>query len=95
MDAKLLERPDCLWDSGDRRNAHMLDEDILRGGRAALHAINHHSIGSSLHSQSSVVVGTSGTDFHIDRHLPVGDLAQFDDLDLEIIGAGPVWVAAR
>jgi hypothetical protein len=38
---------------------------------------------------------TSAADLDVDRLLPVGDLAQLADLDLEVVGAGPVRMAAR
>ena len=72
----------------------MLDEHVLGGGRAALHAVHHHGIGTGLHGQRRVVVGPRRAHLHIDRHLPVGDLAQLADLDLQVVGPGPVGVAA-
>jgi hypothetical protein len=37
--AQLLQRLDGLRDGGEDREGDVLDEDLLRGGRAALHAI--------------------------------------------------------
>jgi hypothetical protein len=47
-----------------------------------------------LHGQRDVVVGPRRPDLHEDRLLPVGDLAQLADLDLEVVRACPVGVAA-
>ena len=47
-----------------------------------------------LHGERDVVVGPRRADLDEDRLLPVGDLAQLADLDLEVVGPGPVGVAA-
>ncbi len=72
----------------------MLDEHLLGGGGAALHAVDDHDIGAGVHGQLHVVVGAGGADLDVDRLLPVGDLAQFVDLDGQVVGAGPVRVPA-
>ncbi len=72
----------------------MLDEHFLGGGGAALHAVQHHHVGAGLDRERRVVERPRGADLDIDRLLPVGDLAQLLDLDLEIVGAGPVGMAA-
>ena len=46
-----------------------------------------------LDGEGHVVVGARRADLDEDRLLPVGDLAQFLDLDLEVIRTGPVGVA--
>ena len=72
----------------------MLDEHLLGGGGAALHAVDHHHVGAGVHGELHVVVGPGGADLDVDRLLPVGDLAQFVDLDGQVVGAGPVGVPA-
>ena len=72
----------------------MLDEHVLRRRRAALHAVEHDHVGAGLHRQRDVVVGPRRADLDVDRLLPVGDLAQLLDLDLEVVGAGPVRMPA-
>ena len=72
----------------------MLDEHVLRRGGAALHAVEHHHVGAGLGCQRGVVIGARGTDLDVDRLLPIGDLAQFFDLDREVVRPGPVRVAA-
>ena len=72
----------------------MLDEHVLRRRRAALHAVEHDDVGAGLHRQRRVVIGPRRADLDVDRLLPVGDLAQLLDLDLEIVRAGPVGMPA-
>ena len=72
----------------------MLDEDILGRRGAALHAVDDDHVRAGLHGELDVVVGAGGADLDEDRLLPVGDLAQLADLDLEIVGPGPVGMAA-
>jgi hypothetical protein len=72
----------------------MLDEHVLRGGGAALHPVHHHHVRARLHGQRRVVVGPRAADLDVDRLLPVGDLAQLEDLDLEVVGPRPVRVPA-
>ena len=81
-------------DGGERRDAGVLDEHLLRGGGAALHAVEHDHVGAGLDRERGVEVGPRGADLDVDRLLPVGDLAQLADLDLEVVGPGPVRVAA-
>ena len=76
------------------RDADVLDEHFLRGRGAALHAVEHDDVGAGFHGKSHVIVGTRRADLHVDRLLPIGDLAQFLQLDLEIVGAGPVGMTA-
>ena len=94
VDSELAQRPHRLGNGSDRRDADVLDEHVLSGCGAALHAVHHYGVRSGFYRQRGVVVGASRTDLDVDRHLPVGDLAQFADLDLEIVGPGPIRVAA-
>ena len=72
----------------------MLDEHFLRRRGAALHAVEHHDVGAGLHRERGVVIGTRSADLDVDRLLPIGDLADLLDLDLKIVRAGPVRMAA-
>ena len=90
----LLQRLHGLRDGGQRRDADVLDEHLLGGGGAALHAVDHDDVRTGVHGQFHVVVGAGGADLDVDRLLPVGDLAQFVDLDGQVVGAGPVRVPA-
>ena len=72
----------------------MLDEHVLRRRGAALHAVEHDHIGARLHRQRRVIVGTRRPDLDVDRLLPVRDLAQLVDLDLQIVRPGPVGMPA-
>ena len=92
--AEILQRLHGRADRGERRDADMLDEHVLRRRGAALHAVEHHHVGAGLHGERRVVIGPRGADLDVDRLLPVGDLAQLVDLDLEIVRAGPVRMAA-
>ena len=93
--AEFLQRLHRLRDRGQGGDADVLDEHVLGGGGAALHAVDHDDVGAGLHGELHVVVGAGGADLDVDRLLPVGDLAQFDDLDREVVGTGPVGVPAR
>ena len=90
----VLKRANRLADAGDDRQTDMLDEHVLRGGGAALHAVQNDHIRTGLDRQHGVKVGTGAPDLDVDRLFPRGNFAQFHDLDLKIVGAGPVRVAA-
>ena len=92
--AEILQRLHGRADAGERRLADMLDEHFLRRRRAALHAVDDDDVGAGLHGEGDVIVGAGAADLDVDRLLPVGDLAQLDDLDLEIVGAGPIGMPA-
>ena len=82
--------------AGERRDADVLDEDFLGSGRAALHAVEDDRVGTGrFHREGGIVVGpTAPPTLTRDRLFPVGDLAEFLDLDLHIVRAGPVGVPA-
>ena len=92
--AEVLQRLHGRADAGQRRLADMLDEHLLRRRGAALHAVDHDDVGAGLDRERDVVIGPRAADLDVDRLLPVGDLAQLEDLDLEIVGTGPVGMAA-
>ena len=94
MHAQLLQRLHRERNRRQGRNADMLDEDILRRGRSTLHAVDDDHIGACLHRELHVVIGARRADLDEDRLLPVRDLAQLADLDLEVVGARPVGVPA-
>ena len=48
MHAQVLQCSNRLGDRGDGGDANVLDEHVLRGSRAALHAVEHHAIGARL-----------------------------------------------
>ena len=89
---ELGQRLDGEAHGGQRRNADVLDEDVLRRRRAALHAVDDDHVGAGLHRELDVVVRPGGADLDEDRLLPVGDLAQLADLDLEVVRPRPVGV---
>ena len=45
-------------------------------------------------AKRGVIIGPRAADLDVDRLFPIGDLADFQDLDFQIIRAGPVGVAA-
>ena len=49
MHVELLQGADRGADRCQRGDAAVLDEYVLRGGRAALHAIEHDHVGAGLH----------------------------------------------
>ena len=73
----------------------MLDEDVLGRRGPSLHAVDDDHVRARFHGELHVVVGARGADLDEDRLLPVGDLAQLADLDLEVVGARPVGMPAR
>ena len=73
----------------------MLDEDVLRRGGSALHPVDDDHVGARLDRELHVVVSARRADLDEDRLLPVGDLAQLVDLDLEVVRSRPVRMAAR
>ena len=77
-----------------RWNADVFDEYILRGGGAALHAVDDYDIRARLDSQCDVVADSRCPDLDEYRDLPVGDLTQFLNLDFQVIGSGPVGMPA-
>ena len=77
-----------------RGDAGVLDEHVLGGGGAALHAVDHHDVGAGGHGQLHVVVDAGGADLDVDRDRPVGGLAELLDLDAQVVGADPVGVPA-
>ena len=79
---------------GQGGDAGVLDEDVLGGRGAALHAVDHDDICAGGHGQLHVMVDPGGADFDVDRDGPVGGLAQLLDLDAQVVGADPVGVAA-
>ena len=91
----LLQRAHRLAHRRQSRDADMLDKDILRRSRSALHAIQHNHIGARLYRQCGVIIRTRRAYLYIDGFLPVGNLAQFFDFDFQIIGTGPVGMATR
>ena len=94
MHVELLQRLDRLRDRGEDRDPDVLDEHLLGRGGPALHAVEHDHVGARLHRERDVVVRARRADLDEDRLLPVGDLAQLADLDLEVVGPGPVGVPA-
>ncbi len=92
---QVFERIDGLTHRGQRRNAHVLDEGPLRGGRAALHAVDDDDVRAGMHGQLHVVEHARGAHLHVDGLFPVRDLAQFLDLDGQVVRPGPVRMTAR
>ena len=64
----------------------LFDDRLQHRGRRAC--------GIGLDGQGGVVIGPRTADLHIDRLFPIGDFAQFVNLDLEIVRSGPVRMAA-
>ena len=70
MHAEILQRLHRRTNAGEDRQADVLDEDFLRGGGAALHAVQHHDIGAGLHRECHVIVRTRAANLHVDRLFP-------------------------
>ena len=76
-DVHLVERLDGQRQGGQRRNAGVLDEHLLRRRRPSLHAVDDDDVGAGFDRQLDVVADARGPHLDVDRHLPVGDLPQF------------------
>ncbi len=81
-------------DGRQGRDAGVLDEDVLGGGSATLHAVHHHHVGSGGDRQLHVVVDPGGPELDEHGDPPFGGLSQLLDLDPQVVGAHPVGVAA-
>src|SRR3990170_1472421 len=57
-------------------------------------SMNTSCVGAGLHRKRRVVIRARGADLDVDRLVPIGDLPEFLDFDLEVVGAGPVRMAA-
>ena len=66
-----------------------------RRGGAALHAVDDHHVRAGVHRQLHVVEHPRRAHLHIDRLLPIRDLAQFLDFDHQIVGPRPIRMARR
>ena len=80
---------------GKRGDSRMLDEDVLRRGRAALHPVHHDHVRAGGDGELDVVVRARRPDLHVDRDLPACGFAQLLDLDTQIVGPGPIGMPAR
>src|SRR5215510_1159004 len=80
-------------DRSECRNPDMLDEHLLRRSSSALHTVQDDSVRASFYSERNVVIRPRRAHFDVDRLLPVRDLTQFVDLDLQIVRAGPIRMA--
>src|SRR5262245_38688360 len=94
MHVELLQGANRLGDRGQDRDPDVLDEDVLAGGGASLHSVEDDHVGSGLDGQSDVEVGAGRPDLDVDRLAPVGDLPELADLDLEVVGTGPIRMPA-
>ena len=72
----------------------MLDENVLGRCGAALHAIEDNHIGACFDAEWHIILRPRRAELAVDRLLPVSDFSNFLDLDGEIVGAGPIGMAA-
>src|SRR5699024_8236018 len=89
-----LQSFDGLAHSGQGRDADIFDKNFLRRSSSTLHPVNADDIGAGCDGRFGVVVGPGGCAFHVTWFFPVGDFAQFLNLQGQVVRAGPVWVAA-
>ena len=94
MHAEFLQRLDSHAYSRQRWNADVFDKYVLRRSRATLHAIDNDDIGAGFDGQCYIVTHSRGPDLYVDRDLPVSDLAQFLNLDGQIVRPRPVRMPA-
>ena len=90
----LTQRLGGQADGSQRRDAGVLDEDVLRRARPALEAVDDDHVGPGGDGQLDVVADPGGPHLHVDGLLPVRGLPELLDLDDEVVGTCPVRVAA-
>ena len=91
---QVFQRVHRLAQRCQRGDAHVLNETSLCRCGTALHAVDHHHIGTGMHRQLDVVECTGCAHFDVNRFFPIGDLTQLVDLDGQVIRSGPVGLAA-
>ena len=91
----VVERLARLADRGDAGHAGLLGGQVRAGAGAALHAVHVDAVGVGLGRHAHVVVDPRRAQLELDRDLAVGRLADFLDLEREVVGAEPVRVARR
>jgi hypothetical protein len=72
-------------DRGERRDADILDEDILGRRCATLHPVDHHDVGAGLHGESRIVALLFGR-----QAIALGLFGQPADLPVSLI-----WILAH
>ena len=65
----------------------MFHEYVLSGGCAALHTVNNDDVSTRFDCELHVIFGTSRTNLDVNGLFPIGNLADFIDLDFQIIRA--------
>ena len=91
----VLERPPRLRDRRQEGDPGLLGGDVRAGSGAALSAVEVDDVGAALGRHADVVVDARGAELELDRNLVVGRLSRLLDLQREVVGAEPVWVARR
>ena len=91
---QILQRFYRRANAGQSGQADMFDKHILRGRCATLHPVNHHNICPRFHSKRCIKIRAGCAYLYVNRYFPLGNLAQFDQLDFKIVGAGPIRVPA-
>ena len=94
MHAEFLQRLDSHAHGRQRWNTDVFDKYVLRRSRATLHAVDNNDIGAGFDGQCNIVLYSRRPDLDVDRDLPVSDLAQFLNLDCQIIRPRPVRMPA-
>src|ERR1700730_11661419 len=90
---EVLQCIDGLAYGRKTRYADVLDEGPLGRCSSALHAIDNNDICAGVDCELHVMKYPRCANLHVDRRLPVGDLAELLDLDGQINGSRPVGVA--
>ena len=93
--AELVDRAARLADRRDARHAGVFGRDMRAGARAAFHGVDVDRIRIALHRHADVVIDARRAELQLDRNLVVGGLADFLDLERQIVGPQPVGMAGR
>ena len=90
-----IQRVQRLDDGGDGGNADVFHDLGAAGPGRALHAVELDEVEAVLDRDLDVVVDAPGAQLDADRQLVAGRLAEFLDLDDQIVGAEDIRVARR
>src|SRR5689334_14448365 len=93
--AHVLQRPACLRNGRHQRDAGLLRGDVRSRAGAALRAVQVDGVRTAFGSHPDVVVDAGGAQLELDRYLVVGRLADFLDLQRQVVWPEPVRVARR
>ena len=88
--AELIDGAARLADRGNAGNAGILRRDMRAGTGAAFHGVDIDRIRIAFHRHAHIVIDARRAELELDRDFPIGRLADFLDLERQIVGPEPV-----